>query len=563
MTTNKNPWRAVAEALQAEGVTRMYGMPGNPLHLVADVAEHTSIDIILNRHEHSGVACAFAEARITGRPAVCFGNPGPGITNLATGLLEAHSASIPVIALANGVPLATDGQGAFQELDAIAHLKPVTKWAVRIVDPATTPWVMARAFDVAVNGRPGPVFIEVPSDIGLEDHPMPAYRKALGRHRSRPAADDVAAAAKALVSAKRPLIWCGSGAVWSGAFEEVRELADRLGAPVMTTPGGRGIIAEDHPLALGQTGLYFTQAGKDYHDAADLFFVVGSRLEDFSTGGWQYWPKDVSFVQLDIEPEAIALNERPDIALAGDAKLGLADIIAVLGGIDDTAREERITALAAARNAYLDVTAAEGRDKLKPIRTRQVMHDLNGVFGHDTIIVHENGGADLWSYYWPYYKVLDAGCSIPMGEQTAMGMGVIGTIGAKKAAPGKKVVCVTGDGAAQMAMMEFATAAEQKCGVTWVVLNNKAFGWPQYGQILAKKQQVATNFLVGADLVEIAKAQACEAEHVDNPADVAPALKRALDANARGVPYLVDIAIEKHDYPPHFVAHHKGTRGGG
>ena len=561
----KSPWRAVAEALQAEGVERIYGMPGNPLHLVADVAEHTGIDIVLNRHEHSGVACAFAEARVTARPAVCFGNPGPGITNLATGLLEAHSASIPVIALANGVPLATDGQGAFQELDAISHLKPVTKWATRIVDPATAPWVMARAFDVAVNGRPGPVFVEVPSDIGLQDHPMPAYRPSLGRHRSRPAADDVAAAARALAAAKRPLIWCGSGAVWSGAFEEVRALADLLGAPVMTTPGGRGIVAEDHPLALGQTGLYFTQAGKDYHDAADLFLVVGSRLEDFSTGGWRYWPDGVTFVQLDIEPEAIALNQRPDVALAGDAKLGLADIVAALDdiGLDMTAREDRVTELAASRTAYLDATVAEGRDLLKPIRTRQVMFALNEVFGHDTIVCHENGGADLWSYYWPYYKVLDAGCSVPMGEQTAMGMGVIGTIGAKKAAPDRHVVCVTGDGAAQMAMMEFATAAEQKCGVTWVVLNNKAFGWPQYGQILAKKQQVATDFLVGADLVAIAKAQACEGEHVENPADVEPALRRALHANARGVPYLVDIAIEKHDYPPHFVSHHEATRGGG
>jgi acetolactate synthase-1/2/3 large subunit len=517
----------------------------------------------LNRHEHSGVACAFAQARVTGKPAVCFGNPGPGITNLATGLLEAHSASLPVIALANGVPLAIDGQGAFQELDAIAHLKPVTKWAVRIVDPATTPWVMARAFDIAVNGRPGPVFIEVPSDIGLQDVAMPAYAPSLGRHLSRPAAVDVAAAARALAQAKRPLIWCGSGAVSSGAFDRVLDLAERLGAPVMTTPGGRGVIAEDHPLALGQTGLYFTQAGKAYHDAADLFFAIGTRLEEFSTGGWLYWPDGVKLVQLDIEPEAIALNKRPDVALAGDAALGLDDVIAALDGIDMAARETRMSEVAATRTAYLDTTDAECAEHLTPIRTRQVMHAMNQVFGHGTIICHENGGADLWSYYWPYYTVLDAGCSVPMGEQTAMGIGIIGTIGAKQAAPDKNVVCVTGDGAAQMAMLEFATAAEQKCGVTWVVLNNKAFGWPQYGQILIGQQQVATNFLVAADLVAIAHAQGCQGEHIDKPGDVMPALERALAANKKGVPYLLDIAIEKHDYPPHFVAHHEATMSGG
>ena len=149
-----------------------------------------------------------------------------------------------------------------------------------------------------------------------------------------------------------------------------------------------------------------------------------------------------------------------------------------------------------------------------------------------------------------------------MGEQTAMGMGVIGTVGAKLSCPDKKVVCVTGDGAMQMAMMELATAAEQKLGVTWVVLNNQAFGWPQYAQVLTGKQEVATNFLVGADLAAIAAAQGCESEHVADPGDVEPALQRALTANRRGVPYLLDIAIEMHDYPPHFVAHHKAKRGG-
>ncbi len=557
---NKSPWQAIAEALAAEGVERLYGMPGNPLHLVADIAEHTGIDIVLTRHEHSGVACAFAAARLTGSPEICFGNPGPGITNLATGLLEAHSASLPVIALANGVPLATDGQGAFQELDAIAHLKPVTKWAVRITDPQTTPWVIARAFDFAVNGRPGPVFIEVPSDIGLKAVPMPAYQKALGRHLSRPDGADVTAAAAALAEAKRPLIWCGSGAVSSGAFDQVKALAETLGAPVMTTPGGRGIIAEDHPLALGQTGLYFTEAGKAYHDEADLFFTIGTRLEDFSTGAWLYWPDGVKHVQLDIAPEAIALNKRPDVALAGDAALSLTDILDALPTIDDTNRQERVGKIETARTAYLAETEADSAQAKTPIRTRQVMQALNHVFGHDTIIVHENGGADLWSYYWPYYKVLDAGCSIPMGEQTAMGMGVIGTIGAKLSAPDKNIVCVTGDGAMQMAMMELATAAEQRLGVTWVVLNNKAFGWPQYAQVLNGQQEVATNFLVGADLTAIAAAQGCESEHVDNPSDVEPALQRALAANKKGLPYLLDIAIEKHDYPPHFVAHHKATR---
>ena len=558
---NMTPWKAIASALAAEGIERIYGMPGNPMHLVADIAESTAIDVVLTRHEHSGVACAFAAARITRSPQVAFGNPGPGITNLATGLLEAHSASLPVIALANGVPLASDGRGAFQELDSVDHLRPVTKWSTRIVDPASTPWVMARAFAIAQAGRPGPVFIDVPSDIGLVAVAMEEYRPALGRRRSRPDSEDVTAAAALIARARRPILWCGSGAYSADAGAQVAALAERLGAAVFTTPGGRGVIAESHPHAMGQTGLYFTAGGKAWFDEADLVISIGSRLEEFSTGGWMYWPSGAGFIQIDNDPHAIALNMRPDVALVGDAALALDDLIAALPDLDGVAaRTGQLTQASASWVAEVDTDRVRQES---PILTRQVMGAINKVFGNDTVMVHENGGAYLWSYYWPYYRVLDAGYDVPMGEQTAMGMGVIGTIGVKLSCPDKKVVCVTGDGACQMAMMEFATAAEQRCGVTWVVLNNRAFGWPQYGQILNNKQQVATDFLVAADLVAIARAQGCEAIAVKRPEEVEPALRAALAANAVGRPCLIDIAIAKHDYPDHFVAHHKATMSGG
>jgi acetolactate synthase-1/2/3 large subunit len=559
--TRKTPWRAIAEGLVAEGIDRIYGMPGNPLHLVADVVEATDIRIILNRHEHSGVACAYAAARLTGRPQVAFGNPGPGITNMVTGMLEAHSASLPVIGLSNGTPMATDGQGAFQELDSVALMRPVTKWATRIVDPGTTPWVLARAFQIAQSGRPGPVFIDVPSDIGLAPKEMDDYVPALSRRRSRPDEADINEAVDLLKGARRPILWCGSGAYNAGAGEALMELASRTGAAIMTAPGGRGTVPEDHPLYLGQTGLYFTQAGKDWFDGADLLIAVGTRLEEFSTGGWRYWPEKAQLIQIDIDPHAIALNKRPQAALVGDAALALQDILARLGEAAPQEAAERCKAIGNLQKAYLETVQRDAREQHAPIRARQVVHAINTVFGHDTVMVHENGGADLWSYYWPYYRVLDAGDDIPMGEQTAMGMGVIGTIGAKLARPDKQVVCVTGDGAAQMAMMEFATAAEQNLGVTWVVLNNQMFGWPQYGQVLTNRAHAATNFEVPADLPAIARAQGCKAEHIADPAEVEAALGRAKTANARGVPYLLDIAIERHDYPPHFVSHHETTRG--
>lgn len=553
----KTAWRAVVEALKAEGVKRIYGLPGNPLHLVADIVEHSDIDIVLMRHEHSGVAAAYAEARMTGRPAVCFGNPGPGTTNMVTALLEATCGSLPVIALSNGTPHTTAGKGAFQELDTLALMRPVTKWAERPTDPAKLPWVMQRAFSLAVNGRPGAVFIDIPSDIGLVETEMPDYAPALGRLRSRPDAAATQAVAALLSAAKRPVFLCGSGAVSAGATAALTALAEATGAAVFTTPGGRGVFPESHELSLGQVGLYFTRLGKSYYDEADLVISVGSRLEEFSTGGWRYFPTGAKFVQIDIDPQAIAMNWRPEVALVGDAALCLEDLAAALGRPDAAAAAARRRRIGEAQSAYLAEVAAECAEQQKPIRPRQVMAAINRVFGRDTILVNENGGADLWSYYWPYYRVLDAGCCVPMAEQTAMGIGIIGTIGAKLACPERNVVCVAGDAAFAMAMMELATAAERRLGVTWVMLNNQSLGWPQYLQVLENRQAVATDFPSGPDFVKIAEAQGCKGLLVEDPGDVEPALQAALAANRKGVPALIDFRIAKHDYPPHFVDFHK------
>ncbi len=556
-------WRAVAEALAAEGVQHLFGLTGNALHLVSDIKKHTNIKLVLVRHEHSGVACAYAYARLTRSPAVCFGNPGPGITNMATGLLEATSGCLPVICITNGVALATDGKGAFQELDSVALMRPVTKWAVRATLPERVPWILERAFSVARNGKPGAVFIDIPSDLGLTEADIPPYRPALDRHRSRAALADVKAAAKLLCAARRPLMICGSGAVASGAARQVATLADELSLPVFTTPGGRGILSEDAPMSLGQVGLYFSEVGRAYYERADLVFSIGSRLEEFSTGGWRYFPLDARFIQLDINAETIGMNWRPDLALVGDAALTLEEIRAALRGIDRQAARRRLASIARAKARTLRKVAAEGKVREGQLRTPQILHALNQIFGRDTIIVHENGGADLWSYYWPYYRVLDVGDCVPMAEQTAMGMGVIGAIGAKLARPRKKVVCVTGDGALQMAMMELATAAEQRCGVTWIVLNNQALGWPQYFLTLEGRRDGVTDFGVSPDFAKLAEAQGCIGLTVKSPEEIEPALTAALAANRRGDPVLIDCHIPKHDYPEQFTRFHKEVWGVG
>ena len=552
------PWYAVVQALKAEGVKYVFGLPGNPRHLIPDLEAHSDIKFVLVRHEASAVAAAYAHARVTGQPAVCFTNPGPGTTNIVSGLLEATSGGHPVIALANAADDATDGQGDFQELDCMALMKPVTKWAFRVTDPKRIPWVMQRAFSLAVNGRPGGIFIQIPSDVGLTKANIPAYKPHPGRHRMRPEESRVQEAAALISKAARPLIVCGSGAVSSGAAEEVAALSQAAGVPVFTTPGGRGIISEGDDLSLGQIGLYFTDVGKAYYESADLVLSVGSRLEAFQTWWWKYFPAKAKFIQLDIDPAAIALNYRPDVALVGDAKLTLADLLAALEPLVKKAgRDGRVKKIIKAKEKYFVEVKKDIEKMERPIRPPQVVGAINKIFGSDTILVSENGGTDLWTYFWPYYKVLDVGDCVPLGEQTSMGMGVVGTIGAKLARPDKKVVCVSGDGAMQMAMMELATAAEQKCGVTWVVMNNQCLGWPQLIQDIDDHPRVGTNFEVSPDFAALAKAQGCMGIRVTEPEKVERALTQALKANKKGMPVLIDVHIARHVYHKHFVEVHK------
>ena len=555
-STAVGPWRAVVEALQAEGVTHVFGLPGNPKHLLNDLTDHSGIRFVLMRDEKSAVACAYAWGRLTGQPGVVFSNPGPGITNLVTGLLEATCGSVPLVAIANGVVQHQEGMGAFQELDSRTLMKPVTKWMERVADIRRLPWVMRRAFATARAGRPGAVYVELPSDLSDQRAVFPAYVPARDWGRPRPDAASVSAAARLLAGARQPAILCGGGAVVSGAAPEVARLADRLAAAVLTTPSGRGIHPEDSPNALGQVGLYFTEAGKRWYDEADVVLVLGSRLEAFSTNSWSLYPGRAQIVQVDLDPLAIGMNWMPSVGVVGDVALALRDIEAELDRLGQRRDDARAAALAQTHHDFVQRCVEDARQLQSPVRTRQVLEAVNRIFGHDTILMKENGAADLWCYYWPYYRVLDVGDCVPMAEQTAMGMGVIGAIGAKMARPDKQVVCFSGDGAMQMSIVELATAAEWKCGVTWIVLNNQAFGWVQYNQVLARRPLVSTGFAVGSDFAAIAQAQGCHGIRVTEPGQVDAALLEARRLNQAGTPVLVDVQIARHEYSDHFVAVH-------
>lgn len=554
----RTPWQEVVAALETEEIPYVFGLPGNAKHLYDALYDSASVRAVLVRHETSGAFMAMAYARVSGGIGCCFGCPGPGVANLVPGILEAWSGCAPVLALGVRAPQRTYGMGAFQEVDHVSVMRPITKWAVTVERPERTGWAIRRALSLATTGQPGPVYVEIPADIALEPVDMPAYHRAERAVRTAPDPERIEQAVRLLSQARRPLLVCGGGAVLSGAFEAVERFAEALGIPVQVTPAGRGIMREDHPLFAGLVGLYRTEYPKSVYEEADLLLTVGSRMEEFQSGAWHYFPAGARFVQIDIEPSELGRNWVPDLAIQADARLALEHLTeaALAAGLrPDQARQADLAQRRAAALAAMEADAADDRT---PVRGKRVVREINRVFGRRTILVKENGAQDLWAYYWPYYQVLDPGSVVPPAEQTAMGFGVAGAIGAKLARPDYAVVCTTGDGAFQMGMHELPTAVQERAPVTWVVFNDRALGWPRWTQRTALGGRVvATEFAAPFDVVAVGRAAGCWAERVSHPAELAPVLERARRANEDGLPAVVDVHVDSDEHHPGFDEFHR------
>jgi acetolactate synthase-1/2/3 large subunit len=447
----------VCEALEAEGVEYVFGLPGNPVFLYNDLYDFPGTKAVLVRMETSAVFLAMAYARVSGKVGVLHSSPGPGMANLVPGLLEARYNCSPIVSICSAASRQHEGAGQFQDTPSLELARPISKWAVRIDLPERTSWTMQRAFSLARNGQPGPVYIEIPGDVASTEAAIPPYRRPLVGLRPAGDPEAVERAAALLSNADRPVIWAGGGAGLSGAEAELVALAERLDCPVVTTPSGRGSISEEHRLAFGLVGLYRTESSARPVDEADCVLYVGTRLEELQTGNGRYLPQEAKAIQVDVDASEIGRCVEPDAGIVGDAKLVLAQLAAALPEVSGRAWTAELVAFKEEFEGRVEVECAPNGGDLK---TKQVVHALNRVFDDGFILVNENGGQDLWSYYCPYLKVTEhRGCVAP-AEQTVMGLGVAGAIGAKLAAPDKHVVCVTGDGAFQMYMKELPTAVQ-------------------------------------------------------------------------------------------------------
>jgi len=552
-------WNVIVKGLEGEGTHHLFGLPGHPAALY-DALYDSGIEAVLVRMETSGVFMAMAYARVTRRPAVCFGSPGPGVANLVPGVLEAWSGCFPLVVLGSSASTVKVGMGAFQEAPQLEMFRPITKWAYRLPSPDRGAWALRRAFHVAVNGKPGPVYLDVPFDVGVSETDVVEYIPSGPPIRVRAEAERVGEAADLLLKAERPVIVAGGGAHWSGASGELLELAELLGIPILTTPCGRGIIPESHPLAVGLVGLYRTRVGRRVYEEADVILCLGSRNEEFQTAGWRYYPEGAKLIQVDVDPFEIGRNWMPTLDGVADVKLFLRDLVEAVGRRvrrHPLGEMPRVRRLLEAKRAFEEEVEAECRDSSTPLKTKRIVLEANRVFGEGTILVNENGSQDLWSYYYPYYRVLDLdGCVAP-AEQTCMGFGVAGAIGAKLAAPERKVICTTGDGAFQMYMKELPTAVQYGAPATWIVLNNYSLGWIKLHERAMGERYIAVDFEAQPDFAAVAEACGCWGLRVERPEEVRRVLEEALRQNRSGVPAVLDFVVDPWDFPDGFKEFHR------
>jgi acetolactate synthase-1/2/3 large subunit len=552
-------WKTVVDSLVREKTKFVFGLVAGPWDFWDYLAE-TDIKPILVRHELSSVQMAMAHARLTARPGIVMNSPGPGVANMFAGFLEANTGCIPMIAPVPSSEMRTEGMAQMQETDMVPSFKPVSKWAYRVTNQEKVAWAMRRAFSISSTGKPGPVFLEIPMDVGNSEYTGPPYRQPI-ISRSRPDEKEVKEAIDLILKSERPIIVAGGGTILAQASGELLQLAESILIPVLTTASGRGSIPEDHPLAFGLVGIYRTQISKKVYDEADLIITVGSRNEEFETGAWQYLPVRAKLIQIDVDPFEIGRNVLPDVALVGDAKLALRDLVSGIAMVlkKDQVRNQRVNDLKRAKEEYENAVSTECKTDALPIATKRVVRELNEVFGKDTILANENGSQDLWSYYFPYYKVLNVGCCLGMPEQTCFGMGVVGSIAAKLTRPDLKVVCPTGDAAFQFSLKEIPTAVQYGASVTWVVLNNFGLGWEEYYQKYWSESGkiIETKFTAQPDFVKYAEANNCYGVRVEKPQDIRSALVNALRSNMEGRPAIVEFIVGTFEFPEGFHEFHK------
>lgn len=520
----------VAKALQDEGVDTVFYLTGGPMVDVASrcIERFRSVDV---RHEQAAAMAAHAYSRVIGKPGVCFAASGPGATNLITGVGNAFLDAVPVVALGGASAVAQTGMGAFQEMDQVGMFKPITKYAERVIDTRRIPEIINKAFRMATGGQPGPVYVDLPGDVlynRVDDSEVmfPGKPHAIPRVAGDPVL--IRQAVALLKQAQRPIILSGTGVFWSGAMEELKEFVDLTRIPFYTTPQGRGVIPEDHPLSfLGARN----QAWKE----ADAVLIVGTRLNFIVGFGLPpRWAPGVKIVQVDISDEEIGRNRPVDLGIVGDAKTVLRQLIGEAGdAFHKRAELPWVETLRGYDRRSQEKSQALLDSDAMPIHPLRLCREVRDFMDRDAIIVVD--GHEILNFARQSIPLFAPGHSVNAGPNGCMGVAVPFGLGAKVAKPDKQVIVLSGDGSFGMNGMEIDTMVRHNIPALIVISNNG--GWAGKGTMDAGRDLGFSRY---DKMAEVFRAYG---ELVERPQDIRPAMERAV---ASGKPAVVNVITDPH-----------------
>lgn len=527
---------AVAKILKREGVEYVSCFPYNPL---IDAAAQEGIRVILTRSERVAVNIADGYTRVSNRRVgmVCAVQADAGIQNSFAGVAQAFSDSVPILVLPQGN--VRHKMSLPPNFEAVPPYREVTKWAAQINCADRVPEMLRRAFTCLRMGKPGPVLLEIPTDVANEECDEAAFRYTPVK-TSRPAADpqDIREAAKVLLRAKNPLIHAGQGVLYAGASTELQELAELLHIPVLTTLSGKSAFPEDHPLALGIYANTETKAAAHFLRKADVIFGVGCSFGRTLLAA--PLPPGKVIIHLTIDERDVNIDHAADVVLMGDAKLALRQLIEEIKAQAGPSipRNDVAGEIQAIKEEWLKEWMPKLTSDEVPINPYRVVWELmRGIDARRSIVIHDAGYPR--DHLAPFYVAPTPRSYISWGHSTQLGTSLGLAMGAKLAAPDKLVINVMGDGAFGMVGTDFETAVRERIPILTILINNSALGgYEVYIPIAA--QRYGTKFLSG-DYAKVAEALGGYSEKVVQPAELTPALQRAKRVVEAGRPALLEV----------------------
>ncbi|HEY9748137.1 MAG TPA: biosynthetic-type acetolactate synthase large subunit [Allocoleopsis sp.] len=546
---------ALIDSLKRHGVKHIFGYPGGAILPIYDELYRAEaaggIRHILVRHEQGAAHAADGYARATGEVGVCFATSGPGATNLVTGIATAHMDSIPLVVVTGQVPRSAIGSDAFQETDIWGITLPIVKHSYVVRDPRDMARITAEAFYVASSGRPGPVLIDVPKDVALEEFDyVPVEPGSIRLAGYRPTVKgnprQVVQALKLIREARQPLLYIGGGAIAAGAHAEIRELAERFQIPVTTTLMGKGSFEESHPLALGMLGMHGTAYANFAVTECDLLIAVGARFDDRVTGKLDEFASRAKVIHIDIDPAEVGKNRAPQVPIVGDVRQVLVDLLQRSNEDGDARYSTQTQAWLERINRWREdypLVVPQYPDNLAP---QEVIVEL-GRQAPNAYYTTDVGQHQMWAAQFlkngPRRWISSAGLG-------TMGFGLPAAMGAKVALPDEQVICVSGDASFQMNLQELATLAQYGINVKTVILNN---GWQgmvrQWQEAFYGERYSCSNMEVGMpDFVKLADAFGVKGMVVYSREELQDAIAEMLAHNG---PVLMDVRVKRNEncYP--------------